>query len=179
MAHIYNIHSNKYTMSLDLFIKSKTPIKKTGTGVYIRENGRTRELKTKEEVLCYFGNSDGVDVNVYETDEIWHENMTHNLGNIASKIKGKERNLYTLLWRPTENKVTKDWVTEILRCYTYMMEHEDELRPLEEENRIHESNGNSYIWGTYNLLKEFMESLVRCLLDLPYEREDYILISDV
>ena len=37
-------------MGLDLYIKSKTPIKKRGTGVYVRENGKTRELKTVAEV---------------------------------------------------------------------------------------------------------------------------------
>ena len=41
-------------MSLDLYIKSNTPVKHRGTGIYIREQGGTRELKTKEEVLKYF-----------------------------------------------------------------------------------------------------------------------------
>ena len=56
-------------MSLDLYIKSKTPIKKTGTGVYIRENGETRELKTKEEVKQYFPEQE-VEEKTYETDEV-------------------------------------------------------------------------------------------------------------
>lgn len=32
-------------MSLDLYITSRTPIRKRGTGVYARENGQTVELK--------------------------------------------------------------------------------------------------------------------------------------
>ena len=105
--------------------------------------------------------------------------MTHNLGKMARRVKGKERDLYTLFWRPTESIVTKEWVTEVLRCYTYLKEHEDELKPLEEENRIYEDNGESYIWGTFDLLKEFTESLIKCLLDLPYESEEYKIISSV
>lgn len=41
-------------MSLDLHIKSKTPILKHGTGVYVREKGRTRELESLAEVTKYF-----------------------------------------------------------------------------------------------------------------------------
>lgn len=41
-------------MSLDLYIKSNTPVLHRGTGVYIRDNGETKELTTKQEVLTYF-----------------------------------------------------------------------------------------------------------------------------
>ena len=41
-------------MSLDLYIKSKTPILKHGTGVYVREKGGTRELESIAEVRKYF-----------------------------------------------------------------------------------------------------------------------------
>ena len=95
-------------MSLDLYIKSKTPIKKTGTGVYIRENGETRELKTKEEVKQYFPEQE-VEEKIYETDEVWHGNMTHNLGRMADKVCSGNRTLYQLLWHPTEITVTKGW----------------------------------------------------------------------
>lgn len=154
-------------MSLDLYITSKKPIRRTGTGIYVRENGRNKELKTKEEVLFYFGEDTEVEVKVYETNEVWHRNMTHNLGKIARQVKGKERDLYTLFWRPTESIVTKEWVTEVLRCYTYLKEHEEELKPLEGD------------WGAFDLLKEFTESLIKCLLDLPYETEEYKIISSV
>lgn len=166
-------------MSLDLYIKSDKPILKTGTGIYIRENGKNRELKTKEEVFRYFGNDTNVEIMTYETNEVWHGNMTHNLGKMAKLIKGDKRDLYTLFWRPTEKIVTKDWVDEVLKCYIYLKDHEDKLKPLEEENRVYENNGDSYIWGTFDSLKEFMESLIKCILDLPYESEKYILESDV
>ena len=69
--------------------------------------------------------------------------------------------------------------TMLLGAAKILKEHEDELKPLEEENRIHEDNGKSYIWGTFDLLKEFTEELIKCLLDLPYEEEEYKIISSV
>ena len=41
-------------MNLDLYIYSKTPVLHRGTGVYVRDNGETKELATKQEVLTYF-----------------------------------------------------------------------------------------------------------------------------
>ena len=41
-------------MSLDLYITSKTPIRKRGTGVYVRENGETRELKHCQRLSITF-----------------------------------------------------------------------------------------------------------------------------
>lgn len=45
-------------MSLDLHIISPEPVIKHGTGIYIRENGQTLELKTMEEVQAHFPDKD-------------------------------------------------------------------------------------------------------------------------
>lgn len=76
-------------MSLDLYIKSNTPVKHRGTGIYIREQGGTRELKTKEEVLKYFPdiNIDLVKETSYEDDTYFHINLTHNLTKMADECK--------------------------------------------------------------------------------------------
>ena len=83
-------------MSLDLHIISKTPVKKRGTGVYVRENGRTRELRTLDEVINHFPDADisHVEEYVYETDEIWHENITHNMTKMAGHVPIGELTLY-------------------------------------------------------------------------------------
>ena len=59
-------------MSLDLYITSKIPVRKRGTGVYVRENGRTLELKTLNEVIDHFPDADISHIKeyVYETDEV-------------------------------------------------------------------------------------------------------------
>lgn len=164
-------------MSLDLYIVSKTPIKKTGTGVYIRENGETRELKTKEEVQKYFPGRN-VEEKVYETDGVWHGNMTHNLGKMADRVKPRERSLYQLFWHPTETAVTRQWVSEVFECYQELKNRKDYYKPMEEENRVTEKNGETYIWGTYDNLVKFTKSLLECLLGLDYEDTEYDLIAD-
>ena len=165
-------------MSLDLYIISEKPRTIVGTGVYIRENGRTRELKTPEEVRLYFPGKD-VELRKYETDEVWHENMTHNLGKMARKVIGNKRNLYELLWRPQEDQVTQEWISEILECYKYILNNQELLKKMEEDNRIYEDDGSSYIWGSFDNLKNFVGSLVKCLIDLDISSEEYKLISDV
>lgn len=40
-------------MSLDLYIISKEPVKHKGTGIYIRENGQTKELSLEEANKLY------------------------------------------------------------------------------------------------------------------------------
>ncbi len=75
-------------MSLDLYIKSCRPVRHRGTGVFVRDNGQTRELKTLAEVREHFPDADLTDVHVtdYEDDELFHANLTHNLTEMASHI---------------------------------------------------------------------------------------------
>ena len=48
---------------------------------------------------------------------------------------------------------------------------------MEEENRIFEENGRTYLWGTYDNMVKFTKSLLECLLDLDYENIEYDLIA--
>ena len=53
-------------MSLDLYIKTSTPVIKRGTGVYVREDGKTKELKTMAEVKERFPDADMSRIKVFE-----------------------------------------------------------------------------------------------------------------
>lgn len=163
-------------MSLDLYIISKKPITKKGTGVYIRENGETRELETVEEVKKYFPNAEDIEEKTYTTDEIWRGNMTHNLGRMAEKVCPGKRSLYTLFWHPSETRVTDRWVSDVMECFVELSRNKSYYKPMEEENRITEENGNSYIWGTYESLYKFTRSLISCVMTLDYENTDYELV---
>lgn len=66
-------------MSLDVYLRSKTPTKKT----------------------CSYCLSEYV---VYE--EYYDANITHNLGTMASKVEIGEHTLYRYLWRPEEINIT-------------------------------------------------------------------------
>ena len=75
-------------MSLDLYIRSHHPVKHRGTGVFVRDNGQTRELKTIDEVKAHFPDADTSDIDIreWEDDELFHCNMTHNLTEMASHV---------------------------------------------------------------------------------------------
>ena len=83
-------------MSLDLYIKSKKPVVKRGTGVYVREDGKTKELKTMAEVKEHFPDADLSQIKVfeYETNDVWHENITHNMNEMARNVPIGEHTLY-------------------------------------------------------------------------------------
>lgn len=87
-------------MSLDVSLISKTPINKKGTGVFIRENGKNKEL-TVEEVREKFPNAN-VEENVFETERVFDANITHNLNEMA-----KAAGIYEACWKPEEIGVTK------------------------------------------------------------------------
>lgn len=121
-------------MSLDLYLKSSKTVHHRGTGVFVRDNGCTRELKTLDEVKAYFPDADLSDVKVYdyEDDELFHMNLTHNLTEMASHVpiegtdgvlslprswqkdkpdfKPEPLTAYNLLWHPETNPLLKNEV---------------------------------------------------------------------
>ena len=154
-------------MSLDLYITSKTSVRKRGIGVYVRENGRTRELRTLNEVIDHFPNADVSHIQeyVYETDEIWHENITHNMTKMADHVPVGKLTLYDYLWSPEEHgfkTVSEDYLKGVFEGLLYLKKHKEELLPF--EPRIDPKTGER--WGNYDLLVSFCASLVKCLMEL-------------
>lgn len=153
-------------MSLDLTLTTRKPIIRKGTGVFIREKGETRELQTIEEVRAHFPDSDisGIEVREYETNAIFDENITHNLGRMAENIYGDNYSLYTLLWRPEEKgftKVNKCYIENISECLAYMLIHRKELEQYNPENG----------WGNYEGLLRFVTKLAYALSEWDGEEE--------
>jgi hypothetical protein len=87
-------------MSLDVYLYTQSPIAKKGTGVFIRENGKTIELTIKE-VQERYPNS-YIEENEYETNCVFHANITHNLNKMAMAA-----GIYEACWRPEEINATK------------------------------------------------------------------------
>lgn len=164
-------------MSLDLFINSSTPVRHRGTGVYIRENGTTRELQTKQEVLTYFPDADPENIveRTYEDDEYFHINLTHNLTDMAdecnTEYKGKKTTLYNLLWHPEELGVTTpdmQYVKALLNCYTQLRQDPDKFK------QFNPSNG----WGTYEQLVAATRRYIIALMDISGDFDNYTIKSD-
>ena len=166
-------------MSLDLYIKTSTPVIKRGTGVYVREDGKTKELKTMAEVKERFPDADMSRIKVfeYETDEVWHENITHNMNKMADQVPIGKNTLYDYLWRPDEieiTHITREYATAVFNGLIYMKEHKEELLPFEPP--IDPETGER--WGNYDLLVSFCASLVKCLMELDLS-EGFEILSDV
>ncbi len=89
----------KGLMSLDVYLTVKDKIKKSPiSGIYIRENGTTKEI-SQEEWKQRYPNREPVRFvdDKEETNEVYSANITHNLGEMADKA-----GIYYALWRPEE-----------------------------------------------------------------------------
>lgn len=91
-------------MSLDVYLKRAPGQKaKKGSGIFIRENGATRELTSAEwDERC--PGIEPVTISAGDDDdgEVYWANITHNLGQMASAA-----GIYEHLWRPEELGIAK------------------------------------------------------------------------
>lgn len=168
-------------MSLDLYIISKTPVLHRGTGVYIRENGETKELSTKQEVLTYFPdmNPDTIEEKTYEDNDYFHINITHNLVTMADECKvhgtcnyNSDRavvTLYDLMWHPEDNlNITTpnmDYLEDIVTCYRKLLEEPDYFK------KFNLDNG----WGTYEQLVKRTKEYINALTSISDNFENYVI----
>lgn len=148
-------------MSLDLYLKSSKPVRHRGTGVFVRENGCTRELKTLDEVKAHFPDADLSDVKVYdyEDDELLHINLTHNLTTMASHVPIDGTDGVMALPRDYE-KNKPDFKPEPLTAYNLLWH--PETNPLMKNEVIHKKDDNGYEWDNEitRLNPEFVRQLM-------------------
>ena len=151
-------------MSLDIYIISPTPIKKKSTGIWVRDNGKTREL-SKAEAQEKYPDADIQEIEI-ETNEFWHGNITHNLGKMAENClsldeESQRYSLYNLLWRDTQVPFTGNYlnvyIAHLAYCLYVLRNNPDYFK------QFNPPNG----WGTYEQLVEFVRSFIRALIDMP------------
>lgn len=142
-------------MSLDVSLLSDTPIEKIGTGVFVREEGGTRELSL-EEVREKWPEAN-VSEEKYESNEIYAANITHNLNTMAAAA-----GLYEALWRPDENNWSKAGdLIEVLEAGL------EKLKADPEKFKKYEPDNG---WGTYDGLVEFTEKYLAACKANPEAR---------
>ena len=152
-------------MSLDLYIISKKLVKHKGTGIYIRENGQTKELSLEEANKLY--PNANIEEITSEDNIYWHGNITHNLGTIADHCYcycPDKTSLYSILWRPEETtlltvtrKLTSSYVKALSIC----------LRELKEHRSYYEKFNPENSWGDYENLVNFVDSFLTTLDKIP------------
>lgn len=166
-------------MSLDLYIKSRTPVAHRGTGVYIREEGSIRELKTKEEVLTYFPDTDpdSIEEKSYEDDIYFHCNTTHNLIEMANQCRYINENLhddedldyislFTLLWHPENINITHptfEYYGAVVAC----------LKELVTNPKKYEKYNPANVWGNYEQLVSTTKRFSTALSEISDNFKNY------
>ena len=143
-------------MSLDVHLITKEPqIKKVSSGIFVRENGQTKEI-TQEEWNVRNPNREPVkfEQEEAETNEVYSANITHNLGKMAG-----EAGIYEALWRPEEIDKTK--ASEIVELLEKGLA-DLKARP-EHFEKFNSPNG----WGMYEHFVPFVEKYLEACKEYP------------
>lgn len=145
----------EHVMSLDVWLKVKDKKQlHTGSGIFIRENGSTKEISRDEWNERFPGREPVIVEQNDETDEVYSGNITHNLTEMASKA-----GLYECLWRPDENEITKaSQLIEPLKAGLFLLKNDPE-----KFKRFNPPNG----WGTYEGLVRFVSDYLKACNTFP------------
>lgn len=143
-------------MSLDVYLHQKEPITVKGSsGIFIRENGQTKEI-TEAEWNERYPDKEPIRSTHYEeeTTEVFSANITHNLGKMAD-----EAALYYPLWKPEKIGITTArQLIERLEHGLYMLQTKPEFY-----RQFNPANG----WGTYEGLVQFVENYLEACRKFP------------
>ena len=149
-------------MSLDVHLIMKgATISKFSSGIFIRENGETKEIS--EEEWCK-KNPDREPVRLqpkeFFSDEVYSANITHNLGTMAS-----EADIYEVLWHPDENGIThaRQLIDKLGLGLTVLKMEPERFKKFNPENG----------WGNYEGLARFVENYLNACLEHP-DAEVYV-----
>ena len=85
-------------MSLDVYLYAEhpvAPLPPLGSGIFIREDGEQKEISRKEWDRRYLDRDPVLCTQDRESNELYHRNITHNLGRMA-----KAAGLYGVIWHP-------------------------------------------------------------------------------
>lgn len=88
-------------MSLNVYLETPGESRKYEARIFVREDGQTMEL-TRREWDERFPGREPVTMQSCETEDVFHANITHNLGAMANAA-----GIYEAVWRPDEHGITK------------------------------------------------------------------------
>lgn len=140
-------------MSLDVYltIENQTTIKQSG--IYIREDGQTKEI-TLDEWRARYPDREPVMTSEHETSEVYSANITGNLYRMA-----KEAGLSDAMWDPIENGITtaEQLIDPLQRGLDLLKNDPDRFKWLNPVNG----------WGTYDGLVSFVENYITACKTWP------------
>lgn len=143
-------------MSLDVsLIVDYQVVKPKSSGIFIRENGQTKEISALEYEIKFPDRDEPFRIEPeVTTNEVFEYNITHNLNTMAQKA-----GIYTHLWRPDEIKITvaKELIEPLTLGLDILLADPDEFKKYNPENG----------WGTYELLVDFVQSYLKACIEYP------------
>ena len=141
-------------MSLDVYLMEDGAPSCTGSGIYVREAGSTRELSREEWDAKHPGQEP---VTAYAEDgplDVFWRNITHNLTRMAD-----ETGIYKHLWRPEEIGITQ--AKQLIRPLTVG------LALLRSDERRFAAFSAPNGWGTYDDLCKFVAAYLNACEEHP------------
>lgn len=142
-------------MSLDVYLTlENAKLRSPGSGIYIREEGQTKEISRAEWDEKFPGREPVVADLDRESDDMYSANITHNLGPMA-----REAGIYKHLWRPDEIDVTKaGQLIEPLRQGLNLLRND----PIS-YRKFNPENG----WGSYEGFVDFVKEYLAACEEYP------------
>lgn len=143
-------------MSLDIYLTMPAtlpPQEVDGGRIYVRQNGRTREI-TRQEWDQHFPGTEPFVATVTDPETVYNSNITHNLGAMA-----RQAGLYTILWRPEEAGIKK--ASQLAEPLT------EGLRRLKADPVRFKAHNPPNGWGTYEGFVHFVEEYLEMCMEYP------------
>lgn len=162
-------------MSLDISLKVETPVITTSTGIYVKNNGSTKELSIKE-VKEKFPDTD-IELKTSVSEYVYETNITHNLTTMADKA-----GLYEALWRPHRLSINYDvpegeheleWAFEeanVTKAEDIIEIVKEGLNKLKANPSFYKKFNAQNGWGTYEQfvpwLEEYLENYPEAVIEV-------------
>lgn len=138
-------------MSLDVWLKVEKAQPRNGSGIFVRQDGQTKEI-SRQEWDEKFPDREPVVMEYGETNCVYSANITHNLNDMADAA-----GIYEALWRPEQNdmNIAADLITVLEVGLTKLKKEPNEFK------KYNPKNG----WGDYDGLVQFVKNyLAACKL---------------
>lgn len=140
-------------MSLDVYLINEDPAKRGGSGIFVRQDGATKEI-TRAEWDAAFPGREPVIVQDPGGHVYWR-NITHNLTDMA-----RAAGIYEALWRPEDVGIT--------HAHQMIGPLSTGLARLRYDPAKYEAMNPANGWGTYGGFVDFVESYLAACREHPH-----------
>lgn len=143
-------------MSLDVYLHMVIAPghRPAGSGIFVREDGATKEITREQWDQCFPGREPIVANLEADEREVYSANITHNLGEMAAAA-----GIYKALWRPEEIGITKakELIVPLADGLAMLRVEPEKFKALNPKNG----------WGNYEGLVRFVARYLAACREWP------------